>query len=106
MSLPRFRRSWTRHPTGRTLSPDHCTAASRAPGESDVVAAIVLAEGRAQDAAAIFAACRDKLEPNFVPSYLQVLDEIPKTASEKPQERILLQQFDSDAANVYTEQER
>jgi crotonobetaine/carnitine-CoA ligase len=81
-------------------------AASGAPGEKDVVAAIVLAEGQAQDAAAIFAACREKLEPNFVPSYLQVLDELPKTASEKPQERILLQQFDPDAARVYMEQER
>jgi len=81
-------------------------AASGAPGEQDVVAAIVLAEGRAQDAAAIFAGCREKLEPNFVPSYLQVLDELPKTASEKPQERILLQQFDPDAANVHTERER
>ena len=71
-----------------------------------MVAAIVLAEGEARDAAAIFAACREKLEPNFVPSYLQVLDELPKTASEKPQERILCQQFEPDAANVYTEQER
>jgi crotonobetaine/carnitine-CoA ligase len=81
-------------------------AASGAPGEKDVVAAIVLAEGKAQDTAAVFAACREKLESNFVPSYLQVLEEIPKTASEKPQERILLQQFDPDAANVHTEQER
>ena len=78
-------------------------AASGAPGEKDVVAAVVLAEGRAQDTAAVFAACREKLESNFVPSYLQVLEEIPKTASEKPQERILLQQFDPDAANVHTE---
>ncbi len=78
-------------------------AASGAPGEKDVVAAIVLAEGKAQDTAAVFAACREKLESNFVPSYLQVLEELPKTASEKPQERILLQQFDPDAANVHTE---
>jgi crotonobetaine/carnitine-CoA ligase len=81
-------------------------AASGAPGEKDVVAAIVFAAGEAQDTQSVFATCREKLEPNFVPSYLQVLDEIPKTASEKPQERVLLQQFDPDAANVHTEQER
>jgi crotonobetaine/carnitine-CoA ligase len=78
-------------------------AASGAPGEKDVVATIVFAEGEAAAAASVFAACRERLEPNFVPSYLQVVDEIPKTASEKPQERFLLQQFDPDAANVHRE---
>ena len=34
---------------------------------------------------------------------LQVVDEIPKTASEKPQERFLLEAFDADADNVFTE---
>jgi crotonobetaine/carnitine-CoA ligase len=80
-------------------------AASGAPGEKDVVATIVFAEGEAADAASIFAACRERLEPNFVPSYLQVVDEIPKTASEKPQERFLLQQFDPDAGNVYRQEQ-
>jgi crotonobetaine/carnitine-CoA ligase len=32
---------------------------------------------------------------------VQVVDEIPKTASEKPQERFLLQAFDTAAANVH-----
>ena len=72
-------------------------------GLGNLVATIVFAEGEAADAASIFAACREQLEPNFVPSYLQVLEEIPKTASEKPQERILLQEFDPDAAHVHTE---
>ena len=78
-------------------------AASGAPGEKDVVATIVLARGVEPDPAPIFAGCRAKLEPNFVPTYLQVVDEIPKTASEKPQERILLQQFDPGTANVHVE---
>ena len=78
-------------------------AASGAPGEKDVVAAVVLAASGDRDAASIFAACRQRLEPNFVPSYLQLMDEIPKTASEKPQERLLLEQFAADTANVYTE---
>ena len=81
-------------------------AASGAPGEKDVVAAVVFGEGATRDVASVFAACRAKLEPNFVPSYLQVLDEIPKTASEKPQERILLEWFAPEAANVYRKEGR
>ena len=45
----------------------------------------------------------ERLEPTFVPGYLQIVDEIPKTASEKPQERFLLERFAPDAANVATE---
>ena len=41
------------------------------------------------------------LESNFVPSFLQVVDEIPKTASEKPQERILLQRFTPDGEGIF-----
>ena len=78
-------------------------AASGAPGEKDVVAAVVPVDRVAFDAAAVFAACREGLEPNFVPGYLQVVDEIPKTASEKPQERFLLDRFAPDAPGVYTE---
>ncbi len=76
-------------------------AASGSPGEKDVVAAVVPQPGTAFVPAAIFAACRAGLEANFVPTYLQVVDEIPKTASEKPQERFLLERFAPDAKNVY-----
>lgn len=82
-------------------------AASGAPGEKDVVAAIVLAEGAQLDAQGqlaqgLFAHCREGLEANFVPSYLHVVEEIPKTASEKPQERFLAEAFpaDRDAGRV------
>jgi len=77
-------------------------AKSGAPGEKDVVAAVVPMPGRKLDPASVFAHCRKALEPNFVPSYLQVVDEIPKTASEKPQERFLLDRFAPDAPEVYT----
>jgi len=41
--------------------------------------------GTRSDPQSIFAPlCRKKLEPNFVPSYIQVLDQIPKTASKSP----------------------
>jgi carnitine-CoA ligase len=78
-------------------------AASGAPGEKDVVAAVVPAAPASFEPQEIFAACRRVMEPNFVPTYLQVVDEIPKTASEKPQERILMTAFDPEADNVVTE---
>jgi len=77
-------------------------AASGAPGEKDVVAAITPIDPDRLDPESIFDACRAGLEPNFVPSYLQVVDEIPKTASEKPQERFLLDAFAPHADGVYT----
>jgi crotonobetaine/carnitine-CoA ligase len=76
-------------------------AASGAPGEKDVVAAITPVDARRFDPASVFDACRQGLEPNFVPSYLQLVDEIPKTASEKPQERFLIEAFSPDAAGVF-----
>ncbi|MEN8183100.1 MAG: AMP-binding protein [Myxococcota bacterium] len=78
-------------------------AASGAPGEKDVVAAVVPSQAAPFAPPAIFEACRKGLEANFVPSYLQVVSEIPKTASEKPQERFLLQEFAPDAPNVHVE---
>lgn len=75
-------------------------AKSGAPGEKDVVAAIVVTKGFKPES--VFDLCRKELESNFIPSYLQVMDEIPKTASEKPQERFVLEQFAEDAKGVYT----
>jgi crotonobetaine/carnitine-CoA ligase len=76
-------------------------AKSGAPGEKDVVAAIVAAPGRTIDPESVLEVCRSGLESNFIPSYLQVVDEIPKTASEKPQERFLRDRFAPDAEGVY-----
>lgn len=75
-------------------------AASGSPGEKDVVAAVVAA-GKGLSVPSLFAMCREKLEPNFVPTWIQVVDEIPKTASEKPQERFLLERFAPDAEGVF-----
>ncbi|HJP21042.1 MAG: AMP-binding protein [Alphaproteobacteria bacterium] len=72
---------------------------ANAPGEKEVVAALVVEPDFS--AAAVFAACRAGLESNFVPGFLQVVDEIPKTASEKPQERFLAEAFDAAASNVF-----
>ncbi|CAB1369729.1 AMP-binding protein [Denitratisoma oestradiolicum] len=78
-------------------------SSSGAPGERDVVAAVVPRDMDSFDSKAVFTHCRQGLEPNFVPSYLQVVSEIPKTASEKPQERFLLDLFAPDAPGVHRE---
>jgi crotonobetaine/carnitine-CoA ligase len=65
-------------------------ARSGAPGEKDVVAAITPAQPERFEPAAIFRDCAKRLERNHIPSFLQVLPEIPKTASEKPQDRFLM----------------
>jgi crotonobetaine/carnitine-CoA ligase len=76
-------------------------AESGAPGESDLVAAVVPMEGGSIDPASVFQNCMENLERNAVPSYLQVVDEIPKSASEKNLDRLLQADFKKDAANVY-----
>jgi crotonobetaine/carnitine-CoA ligase len=76
-------------------------AASGAPGEKDVVAAVVPRDAEHFDASALFAHCLEGLEPNFVPGHLQVEAEIPKTASEKPQERFLQERFEERRDTIY-----
>lgn len=82
-------------------------AANGVPGEKDVVAAVVPRHPNwtAFDVQAIFQLCRRQLEANSVPSYIQVLEQIPKTASEKPQERFLIEAF-NNKATVHVELRR
>ncbi len=80
-------------------------SANGVPGEKDVVAAVVpkdpdLAAFDVQD---LYGLCRQKLEANFVPSYIQVLSQIPKTASEKPQDRFLVEALETNPGAVHTE---
>ncbi len=75
-------------------------AASGAPGESDIVAALAPFPGRSVDLEAVKAACRAQLERNCLPSYFQLVDEIPKTVSEKPLDRLLKDDFHPEAENV------
>ncbi|MFM0071637.1 AMP-binding protein [Paraburkholderia sediminicola] len=78
-------------------------AASGAPGEKDVVAAVVPKDAARFDPQQIFRACRTKLEASSVISWLQVVPEIPKTASEKPLERYLVDMFDGQRNSVFAE---
>jgi crotonobetaine/carnitine-CoA ligase len=76
-------------------------AASGAPGEKDVVAAVVPADPARFDARRVFRVLGERLERSHVPTYLQVLAEIPKTASEKPQERFLVADLEARRGNVH-----
>lgn len=78
-------------------------AASGAAGEKDVVAAVMPAQGTQVEAQTLFHCRRAALEPNFVPSFIQVVPEIPKTASEKPLERLLAQALTDRPEEVHTE---
>lgn len=79
-------------------------SAGGAPGESDLVAAVSPFPGKTIDPQKIFSTCRQKLPANFVPSYVQILDEIPKTPSEKPKDHLLKTTFDPNAKNVFKEE--
>lgn len=74
-------------------------ASNGAPGEKDVVAAIVPAGNRDPEGILAFAGAR--LERNMVPAFLQFVTQIPKTASEKPQERFLLDMFRTDKTSLF-----
>ena len=76
-------------------------AESGAPGESDIVAAIVLAPGISLDLEKIHFELSRMLEKSYLPQFIQVVEEIPKTASEKNLDRLLRNEFSKDASNVY-----
>jgi crotonobetaine/carnitine-CoA ligase len=76
-------------------------AESGSPGESDIVAAIVLAPEMKLDIKKIYKELTKTLEKGYIPQFLQVVSDIPKTASEKNLERVLRDEFRKDAANVY-----
>ncbi|MGO9007933.1 MAG: class I adenylate-forming enzyme family protein [Beijerinckiaceae bacterium] len=87
------------HPTVDDVYVYGVPARNGAPGEKDVVAAVV--PSGAVEPRTLFRWARERLERNSVPSFLQIIREIPKTASEKPQERFLIEMFRSDPASVH-----
>jgi carnitine-CoA ligase len=66
------------------------------------VAAVVPTDPTRFDPASLFTACRHALAANAMPSYLQVVSALPKTLSEKPQRRFLLEHFDPAGPDVFT----
>lgn len=75
-------------------------AASGAPGESDLVAAVAPFEGRAIDPCLVFALCKKELPANYIPSWLQIVAEIPKTVSEKNLDRKLRDDFTGGIGDI------
>jgi len=76
-------------------------AASGAPGESDLVATVSPLENHTIDPKSIFDQCKKELAANYVPSYLHVLGELPKTLTEKPLTRELKQLADKGVGKMY-----
>ncbi|CAA0114673.1 Long-chain-fatty-acid--CoA ligase [Zhongshania aliphaticivorans] len=76
-------------------------AQNGAPGEKDVIAAVVPVEARLFDPDVLVNHCRQVLGRNDLPSYIQVMSEIPKTASEKPQSRFCYEYFLEQKNHVY-----
>jgi crotonobetaine/carnitine-CoA ligase len=76
-------------------------ARSGAPGETDIVAAVVARDRGAFDPDAVFGRCAAQLERSHVPDFLQVVDDLPRTPSEKVQVRFLVAQLDESAGNVF-----
>jgi crotonobetaine/carnitine-CoA ligase len=61
------------------------------PGEKSVVAAVVLRDGATVDTLRQWAG--ERLQKNEVPAIWQLLDDIPKTVSEKPIERACIERL-------------
>jgi acyl-CoA synthetase (AMP-forming)/AMP-acid ligase II len=77
-------------------------ARSGAPGETDIVAAVVPADADTFTPEAVFTRCAARLERSHVPDFLQVVGDLPRTASEKVQVRFLVEQLTESADNVFS----
>jgi acyl-CoA synthetase (AMP-forming)/AMP-acid ligase II len=97
-----IRRVVAEHPDVLDLHVYGVPSRSGAPGESDIVVAVTVRDREAFDAPALFERCRRELERSHVPDYVQVVDELPKTATEKVQTRVLLLAFDPTAPGVFS----
>lgn len=71
------------------------------PGEKEIVAAVCPAKGADFDPRDLVRHCRSQLAANFLPGFIQLVPEIPKTASEKPQERFLIESFRSHPEQLF-----
>lgn len=73
-----------------------------APGEKNIVAAIVPKVDKEFSALKIFDHCKQSLEHSHIPDFVQIVKYIPKTASEKPLERFLFEDFKLKRNNIVT----
>ncbi len=77
---------------------------TNAPGEKEVVVALVPQPGYEFDPGRIFSHCAAALGSTSIPSYVQLVAEIPKTASEKPQARHLIALLGADDAVIFNKE--
>jgi acyl-CoA synthetase (AMP-forming)/AMP-acid ligase II len=77
-----------------------------APGESDVVVAVAAVEGRAIDLKEVMDWCKGHLPKSHIPSYYQIVEEIPKTISQRPLTRLLKVDFREKKGKIYDAKER
>ncbi|KOS57627.1 AMP-binding protein [Rhodococcus rhodochrous] len=75
-------------------------ARSDAPGEIEVVAAVVPMDAATIDVADLFTLAEEKLENSHIPDFIWIVDELPRTASEKVQTRLLVEAFDESDKSV------
>lgn len=71
-----------------------------APGETDIVAAVVVGNRQAFDLDSFLTHCLRELEPSHVPDLIQFVPELPLTASAKVQTRFLIEALANDGADV------
>jgi acyl-CoA synthetase (AMP-forming)/AMP-acid ligase II len=76
-----------------------------APGEADIVAALIVCDKDHFDVRSAFARCARHLERSHVPDFIQLVDDFPKTASEKVQNRFLVESFDPARAYVFARED-
>lgn len=72
------------------------------PGEKTVVAAIVMPESRKLVIDDFLFHVKEVISQGTYPDYFQILDEIPKTASEKPIERIMVQYLNTGEGIIFS----
>jgi crotonobetaine/carnitine-CoA ligase len=95
-------RAVARHPQVDDVFIYGIPAASGAPGESDVVATIVPTDPVTFEPSELFSYLEAELDANSIPSYMQVLTAIPKTASEKPQARLCMELLENRPDCTFT----
>ncbi|MAY34595.1 MAG: ATP-dependent acyl-CoA ligase [Spongiibacteraceae bacterium] len=76
-------------------------ASTGVPGEKDIVAAVVPTEAKIFKPTRLIEHCKQFLNSSEKPSFIQLMSEIPKTASEKPQARFCYELFKAKKKHVY-----
>lgn len=79
-------------------------ARSGSPGETDIVAAVVVRDKEGFDVKALFERSVRQLERSHVPDVIQIVDDLPRTASEKVQARFLQEDLEAGGPNVFPRQ--